>query len=572
LAWLALKLTNCISVEARVSLIKALALGLACLPIFVFAEDNSCFVKIRDNLLQNLPALPEQVATLSGITQEQWARAPRINEDFSKISNASKNLGLEYQYNLNVSGYFLYLTTRFTSPAEFSSNVLELNQTIILIGPDNVMWVYNDVSNAVKSDCSLSQTNVENAYSVAQPGGRFLITKNQKSLGHEPAVYHQSVDRADLASLGEMQRINHVYQIRNSGLFGRHIRWVDVADDLSILDVAITNAPSLSLSNPATHQNMAITGVELAFPQYNIELRYYDSPSNPYGLMQSLSDQQVTQEQYDVPKEAWVRLVPLPPQITALPTMVGFVDADFLKDSLNYSISGSDHPPRIFNRPGYLRASPARIYDGNKWAIKVNVSNQPRNVSLVLWNSPNSAADAQYLKGSYYLQLDKVGELTQQVLNQIAGMNRLQAGELIASVLDKRLKYDYLALNDGSVDARTTDEILKLGTGVCQHYSAVFTAVARALHIPTRMIQGYALGGAKAEGHSWVEIKVNSTDWVPLDPQYSLQALPDRTYLPVAEDDTYELATIGLLEQNASSKVQTQKWKDWRSVTITKEP
>ena len=103
------------------------------------------------------------------------------------------------------------------------------------------------------------------------------------------------------------------------------------------------------------------------------------------------------------------------------------------------------------------------------------------------------------------------------------------------------LSYDTSEIDDNTVDNLSTREILLRAKGVCQHYSNLYVAMARAMGIPARMVEGFIITEKGLVGHSWVEVKVSDTVWWPLDPQVAgAVQLPSRKYLPVSVDHSYE--------------------------------
>lgn len=81
-------------------------------------------------------------------------------------------------------------------------------------------------------------------------------------------------------------------------------------------------------------------------------------------------------------------------------------------------------------------------------------------------------------------------------------------------------------------------EVLKSKKGDCNEHSVLFTALARAAHIPTRTVVGlvYSLGSHGAPGffyHAWVEV-FTGKEWLALDPTWN-QAPADATHMAFVE-------------------------------------
>lgn len=112
--------------------------------------------------------------------------------------------------------------------------------------------------------------------------------------------------------------------------------------------------------------------------------------------------------------------------------------------------------------------------------------------------------------------------------------NRKAQVQLILKYLSENYVYDYSMVENNVVRPLTTEEALNRGKGVCQHYAVIFTAIARALKIPTRIIVGFLLSEQSAGGHAWNEVEVSPGLWQVVEPQgKSMEATNTRFYLPL---------------------------------------
>jgi hypothetical protein len=129
-------------------------------------------------------------------------------------------------------------------------------------------------------------------------------------------------------------------------------------------------------------------------------------------------------------------------------------------------------------------------------------------------------------------------------------LNRKGQIALILEYLGANYKYDYEMLKNNTVRPLTTEEALNRKTGVCQHYAVIFTAIARALKIPSRIVVGYSLSGASPGGHAWVEAEVSPSLWRVIEPQSrkGLEQTYTRFYFPMARGTFLEDKNAGMLE------------------------
>jgi hypothetical protein len=132
-------------------------------------------------------------------------------------------------------------------------------------------------------------------------------------------------------------------------------------------------------------------------------------------------------------------------------------------------------------------------------------------------------------------------------------INKIKA---ILEYLANNYSYDFNMLNKNTIRPLTTKEALERKKGVCQHYAVLFTAIARALKIPSRIIWGYSISGNEVVSHAWVEVEVSENLWQVVEPQ-SRNGLTDtqtRFYFPMSratfledkEGSSLETILIGL--------------------------
>ena len=85
-------------------------------------------------------------------------------------------------------------------------------------------------------------------------------------------------------------------------------------------------------------------------------------------------------------------------------------------------------------------------------------------------------------------------------------------------------------------------QVFLVRKGDCNEYTVLFTALARAAGIPTKMIAGLVYQEGRFYYHAWPEIFVG--EWVGLDPTFN-QAPIDVTHIPMIEGGLKE--QVGLI-------------------------
>lgn len=104
-------------------------------------------------------------------------------------------------------------------------------------------------------------------------------------------------------------------------------------------------------------------------------------------------------------------------------------------------------------------------------------------------------------------------------IKKTAGDDRIQLLQGVLDYLSKNYKYDQDMLKRNVIRPLTTKEAIDRKQGVCQHYAVIFTALARALGVPTRIIVGQSVVGSQIVLHAWNESEISSGKWQVIEPQ-----------------------------------------------------
>lgn len=133
---------------------------------------------------------------------------------------------------------------------------------------------------------------------------------------------------------------------------------------------------------------------------------------------------------------------------------------------------------------------------------------------------------SSYLSETEYYDFsrEEFSELISNLRERVSIRKEATQGEIINWILEgihNTIRYDDSMFGKGLENRMKASETIKRGGGVCQHFSAVFVSLSRALGIPARQISGFAQGGDFTDMHAWVEILVDGDKWLPLEPQNS---------------------------------------------------
>ncbi|MGZ6441975.1 MAG: transglutaminase-like domain-containing protein, partial [Pseudobdellovibrionaceae bacterium] len=160
-----------------------------------------------------------------------------------------------------------------------------------------------------------------------------------------------------------------------------------------------------------------------------------------------------------------------------------------------------------------------------------------------------SSAEDLISNDTIQTKLPQVQAIAKDILSQQPSDRRAQI-QLILDYLSTHYTYDYEMVKNNNIRPLTTEEAFSRGKGVCQHYAVIFTTIARALKIPTRIVMGYLLGNWSAGSHAWVEAEVLPGVWRVIEPQSQngLTQTHTRFYFPTARAKFLEDKNSNLAE------------------------
>jgi hypothetical protein len=163
-----------------------------------------------------------------------------------------------------------------------------------------------------------------------------------------------------------------------------------------------------------------------------------------------------------------------------------------------------------------------------------------KNYSAVVTENPTPTTAGAVTKldlvsnATIQTNLPQIQAIAKSILAQAPNSRRDQVA-LILKYLKSNYAYDHDMVNIATVRALSTEEALNRHKGVCQHYAVIFTAIARALKIPSRIVVGYLLTGTTPDFHAWVEASIDPGMWQVIEPQseFGLTQTHTRYYLPM---------------------------------------
>ncbi len=187
--------------------------------------------------------------------------------------------------------------------------------------------------------------------------------------------------------------------------------------------------------------------------------------------------------------------------------------------------------------------SPEEDGYGNKYiVVKGEFDVQVRthidsNRLLILSDDPISA---RYENLSEYLEPTSLVNSDSPLIKSLASSlvkgskTRLEEISKLAMWTNRHITYDskYSGVYLSGV------ETLKIGKGVCDEYTNLYTSLARASGIPTRIVIGLVYSGSDWRLHAWAESYAGGT-WIPVDPTFGELGQIDATHIVLYRGPRY---------------------------------
>lgn len=155
-------------------------------------------------------------------------------------------------------------------------------------------------------------------------------------------------------------------------------------------------------------------------------------------------------------------------------------------------------------------------------------------------DSDSLVTDQNEFRFNKYLAASKMIEINDPEVQKLIAQlkpyikqTRWQMALQVAKIVTSTITYDYSSLQNGSIYALKTSEVLARKTGVCQHFANLFATLARGVGLPTRIVMGYLVGPEGMGMHAWNEIEVSKGKWIPVEPQQSTLLIFSGLYLPL---------------------------------------
>lgn len=165
-----------------------------------------------------------------------------------------------------------------------------------------------------------------------------------------------------------------------------------------------------------------------------------------------------------------------------------------------------------------------------KFGLTAKVKTQVKGLENKIVSFPPAITEyTEYTKPSENIDSDNK-EIIKKANEIVSGKtDTLKAMSALADFVHNYLEYD-----EGYVsEVKKSSWVLQNKAGVCDEYTNLFIAMARALKIPARYISGVAYSNNKKAfgNHAWAEVYIPTHGWIPFDATYGQYGWVDATHI-----------------------------------------
>jgi len=192
--------------------------------------------------------------------------------------------------------------------------------------------------------------------------------------------------------------------------------------------------------------------------------------------------------------------------------------------------------------PFILNLETANQFVVDKRSDSVTIQIQKDNTNKT--SSADNIDLERYLKATAYIQKDDLSiiNLSRRIISGIKQENDIDKVKAIM----KWIKLNIRKLPTFSIPSAV--EILKTKVGDCNEITYLFTALARTVNIPARIITGLVCIDNRFQYHMWPEVYINN-NWVSIDP--TLDQFPsDATHIGLLQGNyTHQLNLVNVISK-----------------------
>ncbi|MCB0412208.1 MAG: transglutaminase domain-containing protein [Bdellovibrionales bacterium] len=426
-------------------------------------------------------------------------------DHFRKTSENSRFI---MDYSISPSdGYAegIFIVTIETHNTIENKNAQEISQSFVVKESCELKLTQTDFSTLKKTSTSTSTST-------------FSLDKHSYFAGGETSF---ETKQLDMPSESDM-----VYVNSSAEAFNLHSGFSTYVSGIGILSGDVTEEPSSSASEfgeDIDFKNLLLVLSQENFPLLHLHIS--ESSDSRYSRM--VYEEVPNFESWVLPRETWdsLTLNTTPIDSSYFTSELG---ANYFDTHDSFQLLASETPSYDHLDAYWLKSKES---SGNKEFPYSVILTENKTAQV----AGESTAEDLEINETIQGDLPEIKKIAADI-NEKNSTNRIDQIRLILQYLSDHYTYDHEMLKNNVVRPLTTKEALDRKTGVCQHYAVIFTSIARALGIPTRIVSGFFLGGERPGAHAWVEAEVEKGLWQVIEPQdkNGLTATQTRYYFPVA--------------------------------------
>jgi hypothetical protein len=136
-------------------------------------------------------------------------------------------------------------------------------------------------------------------------------------------------------------------------------------------------------------------------------------------------------------------------------------------------------------------------------------------------NKPQKEELTQYLNETKLVVITRPIAYQSNKFNATFPEKIVEMSRWIYENVEYAVQYSDVNVSEIYENTIPSDRVFENKIGVCDEFSHLFVAFARASNIPSRVINGFTLVGDKWIPHSWAEVYYDKYGWIEVDPTFN---------------------------------------------------
>lgn len=283
-------------------ILKAAAFLLIFLSQAALADDSTCFVEMRDQLISKTNPVPEAAASAANTKVEDWSRVTREAEEFNTEQTSATGIqSLKYMFKLRRTGFTIEITYDFSRAADV---LFTVNRTARVFNSTGKIFS-QDEKIAVRSGCAATLIEKRQVTIQSSGSGKIRVTSELQQGG-------KTVNQTQVLNFAAMHNLDRLHELRSPRVahaqrfFGVKSIPILMQSDSGYREVQMQlhATPSVARLNPESGRVEVMDGAALDVLGTGVQMYFYESGS--YGYYESTILGNLVLSIEKIPRASWL--------------------------------------------------------------------------------------------------------------------------------------------------------------------------------------------------------------------------------------------------------------------------